>query len=75
MPVYDGDLIVGTTRRTAWSRTFGRGIAVALINRDHSQTGKMLTLPHGSGVTEVEVTHLPFVESKFKPKVATKSDL
>ena len=64
MPVHDGDSVVGTTRRAAWSQTLGRGIAIALIDRDHAATGTRLTLPHGSGITQVEVTPLPFVASK-----------
>lgn len=64
MPVYDGEIPVGSTRRAAWSETFGRGIAVALINREFARPGTGLILPHGSGVTPVEVTPLPFVQSK-----------
>lgn len=63
MPIYDGDTVVGTTRRTAWSETFGRGIALALVNRSHCSVGKRLTLPHGTGIAEVEVTTLPLVQA------------
>lgn len=64
MPVYDGREVVGTSRRAAWSETLGRGIAIALINRDRAQPGRRLTLPHGSGVATVEVANLPLVESR-----------
>jgi glycine cleavage system aminomethyltransferase T len=64
MPIYDGDRVVGTTRRTHWSETLGRGIAIALIDREVADAGRQLTLPHGSGISVVEVTELPFVASK-----------
>jgi len=64
MPVYDGDNIVGTTRRAHWSETLGRGISIALINKEFAQADRQLILPHGSGVSVVEVTELPFVKNK-----------
>lgn len=61
MSVYEGKEIVGTTRRAAWSPSLGRGIAIALVNREFAEVGRKLVLPNASGVADVEVTELPFV--------------
>ena len=64
MPFYAGGVLAGTTRRTSYSRHLDRGIAIALVNRAFAVPGARFTLPHGSGIAEVEAVELPFVPTK-----------
>lgn len=64
MDIYLGDVVVGTTRRVAYSRHIERSIAVGFIDSNHAVPGKRFVLPHAAGTHEIELVNLPFVESK-----------
>lgn len=63
MDIYDGDTVVGTTRRAAFSRHLNRAIAIGFVRRD-TATGTQLTFPHAAGTDMVEVVDLPLITSK-----------
>ncbi|MEM9096827.1 MAG: glycine cleavage T C-terminal barrel domain-containing protein, partial [Pseudomonadota bacterium] len=68
MPIYDGERMIGSTRHCSWSRHLQRGIAIALIDRAEAVVGRICTLPHATGVADMEVVELPFVRSKNDAK-------
>ena len=62
LPIMDGETIVGTTRRYAFSPTLNRAIALALVDRSHATIGQKLVIENSAGPTSVSVTALPFID-------------
>ena len=64
LPVLDGESVVGTTRRSTFSRALERTIAIGLMQLDSVEVGMTVEVEHPGGRAPVEVKHLPFIEPR-----------